>query len=478
MTAFIIYNDFMKTNNLNSFEQSVLKGLLECGVDFEALEHQGKALGVAVSGGADSVSLLLSLCSILKYTAIPIKVITVNHFIREEKETCGDESFVVSLCKKLQQENKVFCRVSRMEKGEVASFAQNQKTGIEDAARQLRYSLFDEFIEKENLAFLCLAHNKNDQIETLLMRFLQGASLDASVGIPLVRDKYIRPLLEVSRNEIEAYLNQKNQEWRTDSTNKDTNYLRNKIRNNLVPYLNNEFEGWQTAVLSGAEKHQKDKEILMQVTEDFKAFSIKGTDEVEINREEYMKLSDGVKVRVLTKAFNELGEGGRIPYSFLMDVINSLKTKKEDFSKNYDQWEILAKKEKLFVKKSVKKQTELYFSAIIEDSNLNSWIELPFGEVMVSKSDKSDSEITINFSNSRKVTFAGTLPLRIRNAYSGDRVLDSKGSQRKIADIFSDWHVSVDKKDMIPVVEELTKKDNRIVCILGSLFGFKDWMVK
>lgn len=477
----------MKTDNLNSFEQSVLKGLENCGVDLTSIENNRQAIGVAVSGGADSVSLLLALNSILKNTKIPLEVITVNHFIREKSETCGDESFVVELCNKLKSENnQLSCSVYRLKEGEVQAFASREKTGIEDAARKLRYNFFEDFINKENIDILCLAHNKNDQLETLLMRFLQGASVEASGGIPYRREKFVRPLLDVFRNQIEEYLREKNQDWRTDSTNSDTNYLRNKIRNKLVPLLNEEFNGWQTGVLSGAEKNELDKELIQSLSSSFMMDCIKRADEVEIDRKKFGELADGLKSRVLIKALNILGEGSRIPFSFLKDVIECEKLSDNQFIKAFDKWEIIVKKEKLFVKKQVKKQTELYFSAIIEDSNLNSWIEMPFGWMFVSKvENQSDSEINILFSKSSsgdekigEVSFSGTLPLRIRNTSLGDKILDSSGNYRKIADIFSDWHVPGEKKELIPVVEELIKKDNSIVCILGSLFGFKDWMVK
>ena len=152
--------------------------------------------------------------------------------------------------------------VCELEKGQVAALADKKSIGIEAAARELRYEAFENFIVQKDLKCLCLAHNKNDQLETLLMRFLQGAGTQSRSGIPQVRGKYVRPLLNIERAQIEEYLTQKNISWRNDSTNSDTSYLRNRIRSDLVPVLNEKFSGWDKAVLTGAQKAADDAEVL------------------------------------------------------------------------------------------------------------------------------------------------------------------------------------------------------------------------
>ena len=180
------------------FEQQVLKGLQTCKINLNQVASDGGSLGVAVSGGADSVSLLVSLCNLCKPCSVPLKVITVNHYIRQESETCGDVEYVKQLCQSLKDQcYDVSLTITELKKGQVASFADEKSIGIEAAARELRYEAFEKFIEQNNLTCLCLAHNKNDQLETLLMRFLQGAGTDSAAGIPQVRGKYIRPLLDI-----------------------------------------------------------------------------------------------------------------------------------------------------------------------------------------------------------------------------------------------------------------------------------------
>ena len=133
------------------FEEQVLKGLQSCAINLKFLSSQKSCLGVAVSGGADSVSLLVSLCVLCKPFSIPIKVITVNHYIRAEKETCGDVEYVRQLCQSLKNQGyDVELTVCELEKGQVASLADSKGIGIEAAARELRYNAFDNFIKTQN----------------------------------------------------------------------------------------------------------------------------------------------------------------------------------------------------------------------------------------------------------------------------------------------------------------------------------------
>ena len=151
---------------------------------------------------------------------------------------------VKNLCKHYGDKkavNDISFEVKNLCKGEVFSYSKEKGCVVEAAARDLRYKAFEEFITKYDLVFLCLAHNKNDQVETALMRFLQGGSVYSSSCIPQVRQKFIRPLLNISRTQIEEYLLKLNVLWRYDSTNLDNEYLRNKIRNELVPFLNEKF---------------------------------------------------------------------------------------------------------------------------------------------------------------------------------------------------------------------------------------------
>ena len=303
---------------MSNFEDLVREGLFNCHIHLPNVSHDGGIIGAAVSGGADSVSLLVSLCHLLKPHSIPLKVITVNHYIRQESESCGDVDFVKQLCQSLKNQGyDVELTVHELQKGQVAALAEKKSIGIEAAARELRYEAFDKFIEQNKLKCLCLAHNKNDQLETLLMRFLQGAGTDSAAGIPQIRGKYVRPLLDIERTEIEKYLTQNNITWRTDSTNSDTAYLRNRIRSELVPLLNENFAGWDKAVLTGAQKAADDSEVLSQII-------VMEPEELSWD-DSFYEFPRGLQIRVLLKLANNAGCSTRIPYAFLLDVCDYVK---------------------------------------------------------------------------------------------------------------------------------------------------------
>ena len=436
---------------MSDFEEQVLDGLFKCRIHLPNVSHDGGIIGAAVSGGADSVSLLLSLCNLLKASSIPLKVITVNHYIRQDSESCGDVDFVKNLCQSLKNQGyDVELTVCELEKGQVASLAQKKSIGIEAAARELRYDAFDKFIEENRLKCLCLAHNKNDQLETLLMRFLQGAGIDSAAGIPQVREKYIRPLLDIERAEIESYLKQNNISWRTDSTNSDTSYLRNRIRSELVPLLDKRFSGWDKAVLTGAQKAADDSEVLSQIL-------VLEEDQLSWD-DTFYEFPRGLQIRLLLKLANNAGCNSRIPYAFLLDVCDCAKhadNYRRKVEKRFEDLCFTLSQRGVSVKKCPEVKKEIVFSAIIKKSG---FYETPGGRVFVPE----------GFS----------FPLRIRSFCPGDEVETADCGTKKVADVFSDWHVPEEKRQYIPVVQELKLPEQKIVCILGSSFGYKDWIVK
>ena len=120
--------------------------------------------------------------------------------------------------------------------------ASKLRMSVEELARKYRYEALLESFRENEASYIALAHNKGDQFETLIMRFFQGSFLDGLSGIPIINGNIIRPLLEVSRKEIEEFLFLNNIIYSVDSTNDKDLYLRNKIRNNLIPVIGEIFK--------------------------------------------------------------------------------------------------------------------------------------------------------------------------------------------------------------------------------------------
>ena len=450
------------------------------GVSSPAVESKA-CIGVGVSGGADSICLLVCLANLFKKCpSVSLKVVTVNHNIRSEEESGGDCDFVISVCNKLnevyyQNKNAISCEVVSLEKGKVFDFAKSRGAGIEESARFLRYQIFEDFIEKNHLDCFCLAHNKNDQLETALMRFLQGSSIEGSCGIWENRGKFVRPLINCDRKEIEKYLTEQGFEWRTDCTNLDNSYFRNRVRNELVPFLDKNFAGWKNSVLGGIKKNRLDFEIIeenvKQVPYDFD----NKKNVVSVLLSDFCNLKDGLKIRFLFECCNLIGKNNRMSFSFFEDVILSLKKvcNKESFDSNSVWFEkhaedfvIICKKDKLFVKKYAKKQTDLLFFDIIEEDG-----EYFFnGKTVVVE----DGNLIFGETIIKNVCF----PLCIRNVQIGDVVKCADGKMKKVADVFSDWHVEEEDKGQILIVQELNSENQNIIGILGKEFGYFDWIIK
>lgn len=198
--------------------------------------ENGEKVVLAVSGGPDSICMLDILNDIKNDETIDINfeivVAHVNHMIRKEAEE--DEEYVKKYCEEKQIE---FYSKSI----DVQKMANNNKIGVEEAGRKARYNFFDEILEKTDAQKIAIAHNKNDKVETVLMHILRGSGISGLKGIEAKRGKYIRPLIECERNEIEEYCDNKKLQPRIDKTNFENEYTRNKVRNLLIPYIQKEF---------------------------------------------------------------------------------------------------------------------------------------------------------------------------------------------------------------------------------------------
>lgn len=190
----------------------------------QLLSHDGLHL-VALSGGADSVALLL----ILRRLGYRIEAAHCNFHLRGE-ESDRDEDFVKSLCKKLE----IPLHVIHFDTEEYASIHQ---VSIEMAARDLRYGYFRQLCQDLGAASVCVAHHRDDAVETLLMNLLRGSGIHGLTGIRPKNGLIVRPLLCVSREEIEDYLHSIGQDYVTDSTNLVDDVVRNKIRLRVLPLL-------------------------------------------------------------------------------------------------------------------------------------------------------------------------------------------------------------------------------------------------
>ena len=204
--------------------------------NFEAqtFVRPGDRVGVAVSGGADSVALLLLLLELREKVGIVLSVVHFNHKLRG-KASDTDEKFVAKLAAGHGLE---FHRSS----ADVANKARKERANLEDAARRARYDYFRSLVGSGACTSIAVAHTADDQAETVLGHIVRGTGLAGLGGIHPLAGPVFRPLLNIRRTHLRAYLRRKKQTWREDATNRDIQRLRARIRKKLLPLLEKQFQ--------------------------------------------------------------------------------------------------------------------------------------------------------------------------------------------------------------------------------------------
>jgi tRNA(Ile)-lysidine synthase len=218
-----------------------------------SLMSAGDRVCVAVSGGADSVALLIALSEANRERealGVVLTAVHVHHGLRSA-EADADEAFVRELCDKLGVPLVV-------ERVNVPARQAAEREGLEEAARELRYRVFWELMKSSRADVVATAHTLDDQAETVVMKLLRGAWTEGIGGIAPavesgVRGRIVRPLLGARRAEVEAYLRERGQTWREDATNRDVSLMRNRVRHELIPILRGFNPGIDAALARLAE---------------------------------------------------------------------------------------------------------------------------------------------------------------------------------------------------------------------------------
>ena len=194
----------------------------------------GDRVGVAVSGGADSVALLRLFVELREGLGVVLCVVHFNHKLRG-KASEADEKFVV----KLAAQHGLEFFVSREN---IAAKARRERANLEDAARRARYAYFEKLVKEGRVSRVAVAQTADDQAETVLAHILRGTGLAGLAGIHPQAGSVFRPLLGIRRAELRAYLRGKRQAWREDATNRDETRTRSRIRHKLLPFLEKKFQ--------------------------------------------------------------------------------------------------------------------------------------------------------------------------------------------------------------------------------------------
>ena len=273
----------------------------------KTLFSSGDVVAVALSGGKDSVCLLHLLLSLREELNITVKAVHVDHSIRG-KDSENDANFVKNYCEKLGVLVKVF-------KVDAPRFSKQNNLSLEQGARALRYGVFKSVLDSGFANLVATAHHKNDNFESLLFNIFRGTGLKGAGGIPSKNGGVVRPLLSVTREEIDRYVQENNLPFTQDLTNFSSEFSRNYIRNEIVPKI---VERFPNAVNAGAK--------FSAICKEEDEFLQKLSSEIITQKDGklYIPLSsDGVLVkRAIILALSRLGLEKDYEYVHVLDVFN------------------------------------------------------------------------------------------------------------------------------------------------------------
>lgn len=224
----------------------------------QGLLRQGDRVCVALSGGADSVALLAVLLGLRDTLGLAVRCCHVNHNLRGE-ESARDEQFVKELCARFDVPLTLFSV-------DCAGAARRDGLSVETAARNERYGCFARLAQSEN-CLVATAHTASDQAETVLFRLARGTGLRGLCGIPAKRGPFIRPLLCVTRQQVEAYVGELGLPFVTDSTNLSDVYTRNRLRHQVIPQLKDLNPSFEAAVTRMCAALRQDETVLENLTQ-------------------------------------------------------------------------------------------------------------------------------------------------------------------------------------------------------------------
>ncbi len=439
------------------------KEFLRCVSDYDMMEKFALGVVVALSGGADSVFLLLCMNALAKKHNFPICAMHVNHNIRGA-EADRDEAFCRELC-------ATFGIELHSRWADVPAIAKQNGEGLEEAARNVRYGFFKEFVEKnDDYSYVVTAHNATDNTETVIFNILRGGGTQAVCGIPVVRDNILRPVIYVSKKDILFTLEQNGIEFVTDSTNTDINYSRNYIRHEILPHLERINPSYENAIRRLNNNVSADNEYIeKQLDKLCREKSITSVaDRKDVSSLDYALLSR-VLVRMYKCACNGISDTD-LEYNHIRKICFLLKGGK---SFSYDipsGLSFFADREKVYVAQKKQKEEAREFSQKLSlGENLIPGVD---GVVYLSE-DKNDAYVS-KLINIYKLSIQGVLvfdricgELYMRNRIDGDKYRYG-GMTHKLKKLYIDAKMSAYEKAARPVICD----DKGVLWVPG--FGVRD----
>lgn len=417
---------------------------MDCVYNFiDSLNLDGKCIVIAVSGGADSMFLLNTMINLKESKKLKIVVAHVHHNLRKESDY--EANMVEKYCKK----NKIIFEYMKIEEYPNNKFS-------EAIARDIRYSFFDKLMKKYNSNFLFTAHHGDDLVETVLMKIIRGSSIEGYAGFKQISSdrgyNIVRPLIYLTKEEIEKYLVSKKLWYALDKSNYSDKYKRNRIRMNILPYLKKEDKNVHLKFLKYSNKLLKLDEYVNKVANNIYC-------EIFVNNKldilKFNALDDIIKTYVLSIYLNNIYKGNISKINdkhinTLISIISLNQNKKITLPCNYIGY---IEYNKFYISK--KNNNFSYDLTFIDKVNL------PNGHTIKNDISEVDNSNYVIHLNSKDII----LPFHVRNKRNGDRMsIKNFIGTKSVSDIFTDFKLSKEERYTYPIV---TDNDGKIIWIPG-----------
>lgn len=428
-------------------------------IDKKNLINSGDNIVLGLSGGPDSMALLYALIHVKKQIDFNLILAHVNHGVRGE-EALRDEEFVKAQAKELNLE----CYTKKVD---MVSYGKKMGITSEEAGRQLRYGFFREILMEKGGGKIAVAHNKDDQAETLIMRIFRGTGIDGLKGMEFLSNDIIRPILNITRKEIEDYIDSNGIDTVLDHTNLLPIYTRNKIRLELIPYIEENFNPnlveslWRMSQIS-----KIDSEFLEEASQEKYNYVLNKEEKncIILNASLFKEQAESMQQRIIRNGiFNLLNDLQGFSEDHITAVKKLFLSEQTGKSLNLPR-KIIARVDynNLILENRKEKKSVDYLYPIclglneIRDLPLNLEMEL-FDIEKLNKYYNDEFTLYVDYDRVQGSLF-------IRNRRPGDKFIPyGMDGSKKIKDYFIDEKISKDKRDKIPLIVD----GENILWILG-----------
>ena len=457
----------------------VLSTLDEIGIG-RSIENAKILIGF--SGGPDSTCLVHVISHLKQAWNSEVTCCYVDHGIRSRHDIDEDLRFVRRVTDNLNLE----LIIRTIPFGMIQHAARSRHESLENVARKMRYTCFEDVAVEKNIEFIGVGHNLDDHMETLVMRFFQGVDFTGFAGIPNYRGKIIRPLIDCRREEILDYLQKNNITYRTDATNTEPYYLRNKVRLKLMPVIAEVFPHYRSSIHRTARKADRLKRYFDDVLAEegsweqtrcgycidaAKFLLLPGVFRIQLVFKLYDEMAKNRATKATTPWTEQLGtrssrgEHSRLPYRFLESLLDDEFVAHKSILLSGHNIRLVRRGGKLFLERNIVTNSKKGYLIIVAEDMKGEFgipgagVQIVFGK---SRTIRGTQDVYLP-ANLLKP------PVIVRSRKTSDKIQLTEGS-KQLKKLYNEWKIPMAQRWIIPVVADR----EGIVGVFGKTFGYRN----